>query len=138
MTGDNPFVDPLRFERRVPPCVIVIFGANGDLAKRKLLPALYRLAYDRRLPPGFALIGNSRSPMSDGDFRAMMRDAVKQFLEDSPFDESRWNDFAQGIFYVPGDVNDPVLYPNVKSRLAELAQSRQTGNNVCVVLKTRM
>ena len=61
----NPFQDPLRFERRVPPCAIVIFGANGDLTKRKLIPALYRLAYERRLPPGFAIIGNSRTGMSD-------------------------------------------------------------------------
>ena len=61
MPEANPFQDPLRFERRVPPCAIVIFGANGDLTKRKLIPALYRLAYDRRLPPGFAIIGNSRT-----------------------------------------------------------------------------
>src|ERR1035437_671866 len=49
MPNENPFQDPLRFERQVPECVIVIFGANGDLTKRKLLPALYRLAFDRRL-----------------------------------------------------------------------------------------
>jgi glucose-6-phosphate 1-dehydrogenase len=136
MTGDNPFQDPLRFERRLPPCAIVIFGANGDLAKRKLLPALYRLAYERRLPPGFAVIGNSRSAMSDDDFRTMMRDAVKEFLEDSPFDEARWGDFAQGIYYVSGDVHDEALYPNVKSRLAEIAKSRQTGDNVLFYLST--
>jgi glucose-6-phosphate 1-dehydrogenase len=59
MPADNPFEDPLRFERRAPPCAVVIFGANGDLTKRKLLPALYRLAYDRRLAPGFAIVGTS-------------------------------------------------------------------------------
>jgi glucose-6-phosphate 1-dehydrogenase len=53
----NPFSDPLRFERRVPECAIVIFGANGDLTKRKLLPALYRLALDRRLPESFSIVG---------------------------------------------------------------------------------
>ena len=51
----NPFLDPLRFERRVPECTAVIFGANGDLTKRKLLPALYSLARDRRLSAGFAV-----------------------------------------------------------------------------------
>jgi glucose-6-phosphate 1-dehydrogenase len=136
MTGDNPFHDPLRFERRVPPCVIVIFGANGDLAKRKLLPALYRLAYERRLPPGFAIIGNSRSTMSDEDFRAMMCDAVMKFLEDSPFDQSRWDDFAQAISYIPGDVNDPDLYSRVRTSLDEIAKSRQTGGNVLYYLST--
>ena len=59
---ENPFQDPLRFERRVPECAVVIFGANGDLTKRKLMPALYRLAYDRRLSAGFAVIGISRTP----------------------------------------------------------------------------
>ena len=63
-----PFQDPLRFERRVPECAIVIFGANGDLTKRKLLPALYRLAYDRRLSAGFAVVGISRTPLTDESF----------------------------------------------------------------------
>ena len=68
--------DPLRFERRVPPCAIVIFGANGDLTKRKLIPALYRLAYERRLSPSFAVIGNSRTAMTDDEYRAKMREGV--------------------------------------------------------------
>ena len=74
MPEANPFQDPLRFERRVPPCAIVIFGANGDLTKRKLIPALYRLAYERRLPPGFAIIGNSRTGMTDDAFREKMKE----------------------------------------------------------------
>src|SRR5579884_4047185 len=82
----NPFIDPLRFERRAPPCVLVIFGANGDLAKRKLIPALYRLAYDRKLAPGFSVIGNSRTTLSDDEFRDKMRSAIDEFSEDTPFD----------------------------------------------------
>src|ERR1039458_9823309 len=65
MPIENPFQDPLRFERRVPECAVVIFGANGDLTKRKLIPALYRLAYDRRLSAGFAIVGISRTPRTD-------------------------------------------------------------------------
>src|SRR5881392_1708029 len=68
MSLENPFQDPLRFERRIPECTVVIFGANGDLTKRKLLPALYRLAYERRLSPGFAVVGVSRTAMTDDDF----------------------------------------------------------------------
>ena len=98
MAEANPFQDPLRFERRVPPCAVVIFGANGDLTKRKLIPALYRLAYERRLTQSFATIGNSRTAMSDDDYRAKMRESVKQFLEDSPFDEALWDDFAKRLF----------------------------------------
>ena len=86
MPIENPFQDPLRFERRVPECVVVIFGANGDLTKRKLMPALYRLAYDRRLSAGFAVVGISRTPLSDDQFREKVLEAVKQFSEDTKFD----------------------------------------------------
>ena len=74
MPNDNPFQDPLRFERQAPECAVVIFGANGDLTKRKLIPALYRLAYDRRLAAGFAVVGTSRTPMTDDQFREKMRE----------------------------------------------------------------
>src|SRR5580765_923229 len=97
MPTANPFQDPLRFERRMPECVVVIFGANGDLTKRKLMPALYRLMYERRLSPGFAVIGISRTPLSDEKFRDEMRESVQKFLEDSPFDEDVWSGFSQGL-----------------------------------------
>src|SRR5882757_4911902 len=109
MPIQNPFQDPLRFERRVPECVVVIFGANGDLTKRKLLPALYRLAYDRRLSAGFAVVGISRTPMADEQFREKMLESVKQFSEDTKFDEEVWSTFASGLFYVAGDIGDKDL-----------------------------
>lgn len=118
----NPFADPLRFERRVPECAIIIFGASGDLSKRKLLPALYRLAYERRLPSTFSIIGTSRSPLSDDAFRGKMRDAVKQFLENSPFDEDLWNSFAPNLHYVPGDMADRALYNALKDKLCTLGR----------------
>ena len=118
----NPFQDPLRFERRVPPCAIVIFGANGDLTKRKLIPALYRLAFDRRLPASYAILGNSRTAMSDDDFRARMRESVEHFSEDGPPDPEIWDRFAANLFYHPGDVNDPELYASLGRRLAEIDQ----------------
>src|SRR5450755_4253284 len=102
MSLENPFQDPVRFERRVPECAMVIFGANGDLTKRKLMPALYRLAYEGRLAPGFAVIGVSRTAMTNDAFRSRMKDSVEKFLEDSPFDEDLWMSFAQGLFYLPG------------------------------------
>ena len=96
MPIENPFEDRLRFERRVPECAIAIFGANGDLTKRKLLPALYRLAYDRRLSAGFAVAGISRTPLTDEQFREKMKEAVQQFSEDTHFDEDVWQAFADG------------------------------------------
>src|SRR6266852_9707717 len=110
MADANPFIDPLRFERRAPPCAIVIFGANGDLTKRKLMPALYRLAYERRIPPTFAVVGNSRTAMDDDQFRQKMRESVQHFLEDSPFEADLWDNFAKNLFYIPGDLNDAGLY----------------------------
>ena len=137
MTAENPFQDPLRFERRVPECAVVIFGANGDLTRRKLLPALYRLAYDRRLSAGFAIIGISRTPLSDEQFREKMREAVQQFSEDTRFDDNIWEAFAGGLFYVAGDIGDPELYRELAERLAAIEAQRHTGGNVLFYLSTQ-
>jgi glucose-6-phosphate 1-dehydrogenase len=137
MADANPFQDPLRFERRVPPCAIVIFGANGDLTKRKLLPALYRLAYERRIPQNFAMVGNSRSPMSDQDFRQKMKESVQKFIENSPFDESVWESFEQTLYYVSGDLKDAKCYQDIQKKLAEAEQQNQTGGNVLFYLSTQ-
>jgi glucose-6-phosphate 1-dehydrogenase len=129
--------DSLRFERQVPPCAIVIFGANGDLTKRKLMPALYRLAYERRIPPGFAVIGNSRTQMSDDDFREKMRESVEHFLEDSPFDAELWRGFAQSLYYVSGDINDPGMFQTIGQRLEKVESANQTAGNVLFYLSTQ-
>src|SRR4051794_40208170 len=137
MSEANPFQDPLRFERRVPPCALVIFGANGDLAKRKLIPALYRLAYDRRLPPGFAIVGNSRTKMSDQEFREKMREGLHEFLEDTPLDERLWADFSDRLFYCAGDLHDPELYSALSRQLGEMEEQRHTEGNVLFYLSTQ-
>src|SRR5438093_1780070 len=134
---DNPFQDSLRFERHVPECGIVIFGANGDLTRRKLMPALYRLAYERRLSPGFSVVGISRTAMSDDDFREKMRGSVEEFLENSPFDKSLWTSFAQGLFYLAGDVSDAEMYTQLGRRLKEIDAARHTGGNVLFYLATQ-
>jgi glucose-6-phosphate 1-dehydrogenase len=133
----NPFEDPLRFERRVPPCAIVIFGANGDLTKRKLLPALYQLVLDRRLPPGISVIGNSRTPMTDDQFREKMRESVAEFSENGPLDMELWASFARNIHYVAGDLADSALYATLAAKLAAIEQENQTGGNVLFYLSTQ-
>ncbi|MBM3785210.1 MAG: glucose-6-phosphate dehydrogenase [Acidobacteria bacterium] len=137
MADANPFQDPLRFERRVPSCAVVIFGANGDLTKRKLLPSLYRLAFERRLPQGFAVIGISRTAMTDVEFRKKMESSVKEFLENSPFDQELWDDFARGLYYIAGDVADAALYQRLSVRLDEISQIRQTAGNALFYLSTQ-
>src|SRR5215813_7705370 len=126
---DNPFQDPLRFERHVPECIMVIFGANGDLTKRKLMPALYRLASDRRLSTGFSVIGISRTAMSDDQFREKMRESAAQFLGKDAIDDEVWQSFARGLFYMSGDVNDPAMYQRLGRCIGEVAKSRATGGN---------
>jgi glucose-6-phosphate 1-dehydrogenase len=133
----NPLQDQLRFDRRIPPCAIVIFGASGDLSKRKLLPSLYRLFYERRISASFAVIGTSRSPMSDKEFRERMKDSVSRFLEDAPFDEDVWNSFAQCLFYVPGDINNPDSYDDIRNKLNEVEKTHETGGNVLFYLSTQ-
>src|SRR5215831_9250114 len=137
MANDNPFQDPLRFERQAPECAAVIFGANGDLTKRKLLPALYRLAYDRKLAQGFAVIGISRTEMTDDQFREKMRESVEKFSEDTKLDEDVWRAFAQGLYYIAGDVKDPNMYQALAKKLAEVEGERHTGGNVLFYLSTQ-
>ena len=137
MPLENPFQDALRFERRIPECAVAIFGANGDLTKRKLLPALYRLAYERRLAPGFAVVGISRTPLSDDQFRANMRESVAKYLEDSPFDEDVWSTFAQGLYYMAGDIGDPEAYTNLAASLKQIEECRHTAGNVLFYLSTQ-
>ena len=116
---------------------MVIFGANGDLTKRKLIPALYRLAYDRRLAAGFAVIGTSRTPLSDDQFREKMLEAVKQFSEDTQFDEDVWRAFAGGLYYVAGDINDAGFYDKLAGKLKQVDSERATGGNALFYLSTQ-
>jgi glucose-6-phosphate 1-dehydrogenase len=134
---NNPLQDPLRFARRIPPCAIVIFGASGDLSKRKLLPSLYRLFYERRISPNFAVVGSSRTPMTDDQFREKMKESVSKFLEDSPFDEDVWKSFAQCLFYVTGDLTNPPSYDDLRDKLDGIEKSHQTGGNVLFYLSTQ-
>ncbi len=137
MSREPSLQDPLRFNRKTPPCAVVIFGANGDLTKRKLMPALYRLAFEGRLAPGFAVVGISRTAMSNDDFRERMRESVAKYLEDSPFDEDLWRSFAQGLFYMAGDVGDQAMYERLAGLLTEVQQARQTAGNALFYLSTQ-
>jgi len=133
---DNPLREGLRSERTASPCVVVIFGASGDLTKRKLVPALFRLSQERLIPGEFAIVGISRSPLSDAEFRDRMKEAVKTFSEVKQLDEEVWNNFAQGIFYLPGDVGDPEAYKRLADLLTRLDRDRGTGGNRVFYLST--
>src|SRR5512147_3237753 len=88
--------------KRPHACILTIFGASGDLTKRKLIPALYNLALENRLPERFAVVGYARSEMGDEVFRQKMRDAVKEFSRTGLQNESVWQQFAATLYYVRG------------------------------------
>ena len=128
-TAENPLREGLRLERTADPCVVVIFGASGDLTKRKLVPALYRLTQERLLPAEFAIIGFARSPMSHDEFRAKMKDAIATYSEAKAVDDAVWQSFAQGLFYIDGDINNPDSYKRMSALLACKAPGEGLDSN---------
>ena len=119
-SSENPLRAGMRLEPKAPPCAVVIFGATGDLTRRKLLPAVYRLAQQGLVPGEFAILGTARHPMSDDEFRSLMRAAVSEFGSDDTLDESAWQSFAKRLFYIAGDFKDPGLYNQLKTKLDEV------------------
>ncbi len=101
------------------PCVVVIFGASGDLTHRKLIPALYELAGQGLLPAKCCVVGVSRTPMSDDDFRDKMRESVKKFA--AHFDEKTWPAFAKRLHYHAADASKIDDYPGLSKRIESLA-----------------
>jgi glucose-6-phosphate 1-dehydrogenase len=95
-------------------CVLTIFGASGDLTKRKLIPALYNLALENRLPERFAVVGYARSEMGDELFREKMREAVSEFSRTGLKDEEAWRQFGSKLYYVRGGYEDEDGYQRLK------------------------
>ncbi len=129
MDQPNPLRQGLVGERSADACAIVIFGASGDLTKRKLLPALYNLALSRVLPGNFAVVGVARRKKTDDEFRAEMRDGIAKFSRRKPIDESVFRDFERGIAYVAGEFGNPKTYIDLAERLAKLDLERGTQQN---------
>src|SRR3954469_2777836 len=122
----NPLRPGLRAESAPEPCAVVVFGASGDLAHRKLLPALYNLAVSGYLPASFGLVGVSKSAYSHDEYQRDMREAVGKFSRTKPIDNEVWQDFAAGLRYVAGSVEDPDTFARLRNRLEALDKSRAT------------
>ncbi|MFF2082624.1 glucose-6-phosphate dehydrogenase [Nocardia sp. NPDC058176] len=126
--------NPLRDERdkRVPfiagPCSLVIFGVTGDLSRKKLMPAIYDLANQGLLPPGFALVGFARRDYADEDFAEVVLDAVKQHAR-TPFRQEVWDHLAEGLRFVQGSFDDDAAFATLARTLATLDIERGTGGN---------
>jgi glucose-6-phosphate 1-dehydrogenase len=127
-TQENPLLEGLQLRRTPDPCVLTIFGASGDLTKKKLLPALYALAFRRLLPDKFAVVGVARTEESDDDFRERMKEAVQEHARDE-FRDEVWEALAEGMRYVATDFSDEGGEDEVARTLSELDEERGTGGN---------
>src|SRR6201987_2078708 len=118
------------------PCAIVIFGASGDLTKRKLIPSLYNLASYHLLPKNFSIIGVARSEMSDQEFHARLGKDLAE-LGTQPVDPEIWSEFGDRMLYCSGNFDDPKMYEKLGQRLAESAKRLGTNGNVLFYLSVQ-
>ena len=133
-TAPNPLRGGPRLSRTPEPAVLVIFGGSGDLAARKLLPALYNLALQRVLPAAFAVVGAARAPMSDEAFRAQLHNDIATFSRTVPINEEVWASFAEGVHYV--STKDDAGYEALRAMLEGLDRDLGTHGNRLFYLAT--
>lgn len=114
---------------RSESCVLVIFGASGDLTRRKLVPALYDLDCIGCFHTDVDVLGTGRTPMTSEEFRARMREAAKDSKE-AHFSEKTWADFEERLFYFAGDPNDAKFYSRLRAQLEQIRASGSSGNRL--------
>ncbi len=131
----NPLRDPR--DRRIPrvaePCVLIMFGVTGDLARKKLLPAIYDLANRGLLPPGFSLVGFARRDWADEDFAQLTYEAVRRYAR-TPFREPVWRQVREGVRFVAGEFSDAAAFDRLAQKVAALDAERSTGGNYAFYL----
>ncbi|WP_297642904.1 glucose-6-phosphate dehydrogenase [uncultured Gardnerella sp.] len=130
LTWHNPLRDPrdLRLARIAGPCSLVIFGITGDLARKKLMPAVYDLANRGLLPPGFGLTGFARRDWTDEHFVNFVRENIQEHCR-TPFRESTWTNLAKGIRFVRGTFDDSQAFERLSKTVSELDRDRGTRGN---------
>jgi glucose-6-phosphate 1-dehydrogenase len=116
----NPLHDGLRIEPTPGPTTLVIFGASGDLTRRKLLPAVYRLSRRGRLPARFAIVGIARTPMDDDAFRTQFHDSLREFAGPDAGGDEVARSLASRMYFVSGETDDAALYQRLKARLTDI------------------
>ena len=117
-----------RLNRIAGPSGLIIFGVTGDLARKKLMPAVYDLANRGLLPPGFALVGFARRDWEHQDFEKVVYEAVKKYAR-TPFDDDVWKQLAQGIRFVQGEFDDDDAFARLKATVEDLDENRGTMGN---------
>jgi glucose-6-phosphate 1-dehydrogenase len=125
---ENPLRVGLQQERTADPAIIVIFGASGDLTQRKLIPAIYQIRRERRLPPEMTIVGVARRDWTHDYFRQHLKEGVEEFGS-GVGNEELWEDFAKGIFYCSGNMDEEESYEKLNTFLSELDGKRGTRGN---------
>ena len=118
------------------PCTVVLFGASGDLAKRKVIPAMFDLAIHGLLGPQYAIVGYARTPMTDESFRASLGDASKSESEIGPIDPKKWEEFASHLHYQHGEYGKAEDFANLAKRLTDLEGQKDLAGNRLFYLST--
>lgn len=134
---NNPFEEAGLSSRFAEPCILVIFGATGDLTARKLIPALYNLAREGQLPPQFACVGFARREKTNEQFREEMKDAISKFSRVTPIDETLWATFKEQLFYHTSEFHDPKGFESLSTLLKNLDQKLGTQGNRVFYLSTQ-
>ncbi len=132
----NPLKEGIRMDETAEPCAMVILGANGDLTKRKLIPALYALELQGQLPSGFCVVGMSRTKMTSEEFREAMLDGIKEFAADLELDQRVWDRFAAALYYLPGDIKAKGGFDELTKFLKELEEKHGTKGNTIFYMAT--
>ena len=127
-------------KRMSEPVLIVVFGASGDLVKRKLIPAIYHLAVQKLLPAGFTLLGYARTAYSDAEFREQALAGLREHMESEhdhdQVDEQLWAEFANSMFYQSGKYDRLEDFEALATRIHTLQDEHQTGDNLLIYLAT--
>src|SRR5256886_4467613 len=110
------------------PCVMVIFGATGDLTKRKLIPALSNLAQDNLLSKQFAIVGFAANDLTTESFRKMLAEEIPNYSQ-TAIDPKTWAWFAERIYYVKGDFQNPDAYQRLQQQIADADKQHTTQGN---------
>ncbi|AEB41839.1 glucose-6-phosphate dehydrogenase [Chlamydia pecorum] len=136
MREQNDSLDEAKASPCCPPCVMIIFGATGDLTARKLLPALYHLTKEGRLSKKFVCVGFARREQSHEQFRDAMKHAITMFSSSSEIDIKVWEDFQSRIFYHRSAFDDPSGYSSLREFLKKIDELYGTEGNRVFYLST--
>src|SRR3954454_943042 len=134
---ENPLREGLRLERVPDPAAFVLFGATGDLAHRKVVPALFQLWRTHLLPHEFQIVAVGRRPYTDEAFRDELKASLDNYSRVQPVDRETWDDLAERITYHRGDFSDPSMFQTLADRLDTLDEEQGTRGDRILYLATQ-